>query len=492
MNGTNPRHRRASCLVHPQGHALRAIGVAVLASCAVAGSPAQDSARGGRVLHVRLGGTGDGTAGAPLGRIQRALDAAQAGDVVLVAAGVYDEALTTVRAGTADHPIVVRGADAASRPLVTASGRVLTVSHPFLRVERMVLDGQFGPDDAVRVSTAGEATTLSGVEVRRSGRDCIDLASPSGVLIENSLVHRCLNPANGRTDAHGIVAASATRLTIRGTEVHTFSGDAVQLDPSRSAPGWDELDIQGCHFWLEPLARAENGFAAGTIPGENGLDTKTHQSTGRSRARVRDTVMHGFRSPLAGNTAAFNLKEHVDALIDRVTVYDSEIAFRLRGPADTGARVRISNAVIHDVAVGFRYEDGLQGLRVWNVTLGAAVTRPFLRASSPGSLLDVRNLLLLGRGLPSEAPAAHNMAVSGTAFVSASTHDYRLRPGSSPVESGLTDSRRHPGPDGHRAASGRRTRRRGPRVVLPRLPAVSRAPVGASPVGVPASVAARR
>ena len=54
--------------------------------------------------------------------------------------------------------------------------------------------------------------------------------APADVLIEDSLIHHTLNAARGRTDAHGVVAGAVQRLTIRRTEIHTFSGDAVQLE----------------------------------------------------------------------------------------------------------------------------------------------------------------------------------------------------------------------------------------------------------------------
>ena len=73
------------------------------------------------------------------------------------------------------------------------------------------------------------------------------------------------------------------------------------------------------------------------MPGENAIDTKAASTNLRSRLIVRDTIASGFRAGLISNMAAFNFKEYVDVTVDGVTVSDSEIAFRLRGPA-TGAR----------------------------------------------------------------------------------------------------------------------------------------------------------
>ncbi len=364
--------------------------------------------------------------------VREALAVARPGDTIRLAPGTYRERIETVRGGLPQAPITIAGA-AAARPLLQVPGRVATISHPYVRLEQLVLDGEFGPDDAVRVGHGADNLVFKGVEVRRSGRDCIDMGRPSNVLIEDALIHSCLNAAGGRTDAHGIVAGAVQGLTIRRTDVHTFSGDAVQLDPSRSAPGWTDVRIESCRFWLAPLAEPTNGFAAGTVPGENALDTKTPTSGTRARITVVDTIASGFGGGLIRNQAAFNIKERVDAIVDRVTVSDSDIGFRVRGTGDRGAAVTIRNVVVHDVATVVRYEDDIDPLRVHHMTVGSGVGRVFERASSPATTVDVRNLLVLGKALPAEA-AGRGLAVDARAFKDAARHDYRLAAGSPAID----------------------------------------------------------
>lgn len=385
-------------------------------------------------------GDGDGTAiTSPFGRIQDALNAARPGDVVTIADGTYDEAIRTVRNGTPARRIVVRAAGARGFVLVTAPGRVLTVRHAYLTIENLVLDGQYGLDDLVLVASEAHGFTLRNSEVRRTSQDGIDIRSPRDVLIEDSLIHHALNASGGRRDAHAIVAGAVRRLTIRNTEMHTFSGDGFQVDPGRSPAGWGDVTIEGCRIWLAPLPTAENGFAAGVVPGENAVDTKANGGAPRASLTIRNTVAHGFRNGLISNMSAFNLKENVDAVIDGVTVYDSQIAFRTRGPgSNEGAWVRAQNLVIHDVATAFRYENNIENLRIWNVTLGRDVGRAFQRASSPRSELDVRNLLLLGARLPDQASGRSNLAVDESAFVKAGAHDYRLAADSPALDAGVT------------------------------------------------------
>jgi len=409
----------------------------VISFVALLGTPGFALARD---WHVATGGSGDGSAGAPFGSVQAALDAAGAGDVVIVQQGSYAESLQTQRDGEAAAPIALRAATGADVE-ITAFGRVLRVDHAHLQVEGLRFDGQYGDRDTLDVNDGAHGLVLRDCEVLRSSRDCVDMGAPTGVLIEGCLIHHCLNAEGGRTDAHGVTGGPVQDLTIRDTEIHSFSGDAIQFDPGREAPGWDNVLVEGCALWLEPLPQAVNGFAAGTVPGENAIDTKTYADGTRSGLVVRDTVAHGFRGGLISNMAAFNLKEEIDARLDGVTVYDSEIALRLRGAGSRpAARVTIANAVIYDVDTAVRYEDDVEpdSMRVDNCTFGLDVSTPFQRASATQDILVVRNLLLLGGALPSEASASSNLAAPAEVFVDAAAGIYRLVPGSTPVNAGET------------------------------------------------------
>src|SRR5688572_1234655 len=403
--------------------------------CALLATPAEAAE-----WFVAPGGSGTGSRTAPFGRIQDAIAVAQPGDTVTLRAGTYRESIRTVRHGSAKLPIRVRATGERGSVLVTVPGRVLTVDHAYFTVEGLVIDGQYGLSDTVRSSTGADYLTIRNTEVRRSTHDLIDITgSPTGVLIENCLIHHALNAANGRTDAHGIAAAAVRNLTVRHTEIHTFSGDALQVDPGRSAPGWSGVTVDSVRMWLAPLPAPENGFPAGTVAGENAIDTKANASLARATLTIRNTTAWGFRNGLIGNMAAFNLKENINATLDGVTVFDSEIAFRLRGggTAATGAWVTLKNTVVHDVLTAYRYEDNIQNLRIWNGTLGQGVTRAFQAAASTRAGLEVRNLLILG-SRPIEAADPSNMAVTSTAFVDAARHNYRLAAAAPAIDMGTT------------------------------------------------------
>ncbi len=412
---------------------------AILLLALVTSGPGGSHVADGREWFVAPDGAGSGSREAPFRRIGDALGVAQAGDTITVRPGTYAESLTTARGGGAGQPIRLRAEGPRGSAIVTASGRVIRVNHPHVTIEGLVFDGQFGPADTVSVSNSADYLTLRNVEVRRSSRDLVDMGSPRGVLIEGSLIHHALNAAGGRTDAHGIAAAAVHDLTIRDTEIHTFSGDGIQIDSARLAPGWGNVTVEGCHIWLAPLPAPVNGFAAGVVPGENAIDTKAAAAHPRATLTVRDTVASGFRDGLINNMAAFNLKEHVEATLDGVTVFDSDIAFRLRGgtsAARGGAWVTIMNAVVYDTATAFRYEDDIERLQVWNSTVGSGVDRPFRAASSSSRGLEIRNLLVFG-SLPSEAAHPSNLGAGPDTFVDAARHDYRLAPGTPAIDAGL-------------------------------------------------------
>lgn len=385
-------------------------------------------------VDAMAGPGGDGSMADPFAEIQQALDVAVAGDVIHVLPGTYAP-IATMADGTPGAPITVQ-AEPAGDAIVQGDGTALEAHHEHHTFQGLVFDGGYGAADAVDADGAN-SLELFDVEVRRSGRDCIDLHTVEDVLIANSRIHHCVaEDAGAVVDAHGVTGDSVFGLELRDTEIWLFSGDAVQLSPPRLP--WDELQIRRCTLWSGALDEDAGAIASGTIVGENALDTKVGAELDGSGSpptvELEDVVAYGFRGFIS-NQAAFNLKEDVEVLVDRVTVYDTELAFRLRGPAS----VRVQNAVVYDVDGAVRYEDGLAGARILASTIGGEVGAVFVDGGgdAPTDML-VENLLVLGDALPDEASSGTaNLAVGAAAFVDAAAHDYYLADGASPIDAGV-------------------------------------------------------
>jgi MYXO-CTERM domain-containing protein len=350
-----------------------------------------------------------------------------------VAPGEYD-AVRTVRSGSADGRISVVALEARTATIL-ADGTGIEIGHDNHTFEGLVVDCGYGSGDCIEGGS--DAIELVDLEVRRSARDCIDLRNSSDVLVEGCDIHHCVaqfDPDNN-ADAHGITGDSVFDLTVRDTTITLVTGDSIQLSPGRDP--WGGLVVESSVLSAEALEDDTMGWSAGTVIGENAFDSKVGGGLDgngeRPTAVFRDVVATGWRGPI-GNAAAFNVKEEVDFVADGVVVSGSEIAFRLRGPS----QVRIQNAVVHDVDIGFRMEDDLPGPRLYNTTVGGGVERVFTDAGGEPVDPDLQNLLFLASEVPELASGdASNLAVDDSVFVDAAGHDYRLIEGSAPMDAGV-------------------------------------------------------
>jgi MYXO-CTERM domain-containing protein len=157
--------------------------------------------------------------GQPYATIQEAIDAAVAGDAVLVHAGEYTEALSLSQSGTAAAPIAVR---AAGDGQVVVNGSV-------------ELDGDWWQlEDLTFVVPAG----IRGIDVGGSHNRMLrlDLSGGTNNGIDGSgednhvLDSKIHGFDAGMSDAHCIVLnTNATDWVIAGNELVDCSGDSIQL-----------------------------------------------------------------------------------------------------------------------------------------------------------------------------------------------------------------------------------------------------------------------
>ena len=363
------------------------------------------------------------------------------GDSILLKRGEFwSEELILVSSGTPDAAITVSDYGNGKAPIIER----LKAVGDYVTYEGIVVDHQKLEGDAVRIRGARN-NTLRNITIRNGTRDGIDADKADGVLIENCHIHHFLAGSfDGQVDAHGMVFTDTTGITIRGTEVHHVSGDSFQTDPDRDRNTPDDILIEDCHFWTGPLNEDFNGlWRAGETPGENAIDTKMVKSEWGSLPRMRITikniVAHGFiKDGFIANRAVFNMKEKIEAIFDGVTVYDSEIAFRLRGTRGN-ANVSIKNAVIYDCEKAIRAEDNLSNLVVYNSTFGESIDRVLQFAGGSGGVdsWDWRNNAFIG-DVPSIANAPTNISVGPGSFANPQSGDYHLASESLLIDAGQT------------------------------------------------------
>ena len=364
----------------------------------------------------------------------------QAGDIILFKrGGIWLEELEidANSDGTAASPIRVGAYGSGAAPVLQR----ITARGEWWIFEDLEVDRQKEGGTAFRLIGAHNAIVRN-MEIHNGTSDGIDVNGANDVVIENCEIHHFLRGSfTSQEDAHGIAAQDVDGLTIRGTNIHHFSGDAFQTDPDRDTNTPNNILIEDCEMWTGPLAENFNSWNAGEVPGENAVDTKLVKegwdSVTRMVITIRNTVAHGFvNDGFINNRAAFNMKEKIEAVFDGVTVYNCEIAFRLRGTRGN-ANVTLLNAVVYDCDKAIRAEDDLSNLRVFNSTFGDDLPTHIQFAGGSGGTgsWDIRNNAFMD-SKPSVASDVSNEVTASTDFINAAGRDYRIAGGSNLIDNG--------------------------------------------------------
>ncbi|RPI90738.1 MAG: hypothetical protein EHM42_00910 [Planctomycetaceae bacterium] len=276
------------------------------------------------------------------------------GGTITVRPGIH---LVEQRINTTSNRVTLRGEPGAViRAASTLTGSaMLDIRGSGWLIEGLVFDGQFCPARGLKTRGSTRGFTIRKCEVRNWGYHALDLDG-SDLLVENCRIHDNLKTtATGqRDDAHGVATLHAQGLTIRGCRIWNCSGDSVQ--PDRGS--WQNVVIEDCDMYLEPLADDMGGFRRGDLVGENALDTKKAATDERGVVVVDNCRAWGFRNPREGSWAAFNLKEKVQVTVTGCTVRDSMIAFRLPSWRKGGRlHCEIRDCQISECDTAFRIED---------------------------------------------------------------------------------------------------------------------------------------
>ncbi len=373
----------------------------------------------------------------------QALAEAGAGDTILVEDGTYPVLVQPLKGGTDKYNRLVIKSVSYRGAVFMVPGKVVRIEVPWVTLDGLVFDGCYGTSDIVDIR--GENAhhfELKDCEVRNTQHDGIDIEGASHGRIIRTEIHHCLNASHlVQHDAHGIVAGNMEDLLISGCNIYYVSGDAFQADPDRDP--WDNIVIENTRMWTGALPAAAANFPAGFIPGENAIDTKQYDKHPRSHLIIRNCQAYGWRGGIIGTMSAFNIKDHVDVLIENCVLWDNEVCLRLRGGEGTadgrgGARVRVINSVFRESDYAIRYEDMIKNLKIYNCTWGLRVDNPFgVRQGFDKETFEIRNCLFLGDELPPETRGfKSNLAVGADAFVNVKGGDFRPAGGSAAIDAG--------------------------------------------------------
>ncbi|HUR57434.1 MAG TPA: right-handed parallel beta-helix repeat-containing protein [Opitutaceae bacterium] len=265
--------------------------------------------------------------------------------------------------------------------------RTLLIDKPGV-YENILVDGEWIERDLVRI--VADNVVLRNCTIRHGQRDAVEIYGRN-VRVENCHIHHVLKGtyrAEHNDDAHGITGRPLN-LTVRNTEISHVSGDALQFDPGRQAEpyGWDNVLVEHCFLWTGPLDADYAGFKRGERPGENAFDSKVAPTGPRARITIRQSLIQGWGHGAIDNGAALNLKEKVQAVIDRCVLVENDIAFRCRGAgaARESAWVTAVNCTVYRTSRVFRLESGVENVKILHLALGGEIGREQEKVPGPGA-----------------------------------------------------------------------------------------------------------
>jgi hypothetical protein len=263
--------------------------------------------------------------------------------------------------------------------------RTLRITEPGL-YENLFVDGEWIDEDLVRIKA--DNVVLRNCTLRYGRRDALEIYGRN-VRVENCHIHHVLAGTyrvEPNLDAHGITGCPLN-LTIRNTEISHVSGDAIQFDPGRTAEPypWDNVLVEHCFLWTGPLDKDYAAFKTGERPGENAFDSKTFTGEPRrARITLRSCLLKGWGHGAIGNGAALNLKERVQAVVDRCVLVENDIGFRCRGSLGS-AWVTARNCTVYQTSRVFRLEAEVQNVKIFHLALGESIGKRYDRVPGPGA-----------------------------------------------------------------------------------------------------------
>ncbi len=305
------------------------------------------------------------------------MDARRSGSYVLLLATLGSAAPGSHAAAAEYAGLTGRvGADSEARRVTT-----LRITEPGV-YENILVDGEWIEQDLVRI--LADNVVLRNCTIRNGQRDGIEVYARN-VRIEDCHIHHLLNQTFAdQKDSHGITGRPLN-LVVRNTEISHVSGDAIQFDPGRKKDPypWDNVLVENCFLWTGPLDADYAGFKEGERPGENAFDSKVHPEAPRATITIRNTLLKGWGHGQIGNGAALNLKEQIQAVVEKCVFVENDIAFRCRGTLGS-AWVTAPDNTVYQTSRVFRLEANVRNVKISGLALGEGIGQVFDNAPGPG------------------------------------------------------------------------------------------------------------
>ncbi len=331
------------------------------------------------------------------GTLRAALAAAAPGAIIELEPRAYAEGhIEITAAGTADAPIILRGAGLAS---VLAGRLTFKPGAAHWVLENFRIDASGQTVDAIRLNVNVHHVTLKALTINGG--------SMYGVRLEDGVHDVAIDACeisgfrNSGTDAHGIGIQVAHAITITNSIIHHNSGDGVQSHTN---------DTPGAGNWASGIVIVGNTIFAN---GENAIDIKSTHG-----ALIQANRMYSYTAATGGEGVAVQIQyDAQDIDIRSNVIYDAVMGIELTRGRKQGAdypkapsNIRIVGNLIRDVVneagftnagngTGLVFRGSSNVLVANNTVLRAPTAAMYMGAGSTGELIQglvVRNNIFQG------------------------------------------------------------------------------------------------
>ncbi len=356
--------------------------------------------------------------------IQSAVNAAAAGDTVLVMDGSY-AGFSLSKSGTSSSPIIIKAnGDGAVIDTDGSTGDGIFLSN----VKNVVIDGFTIQDVSGRCVSARNATptspmtnvTVQNVTCRRSGRDGFYVSELSNSLIQNNFISATgLNDSPGGLSAHGIYLANAgskntiirNNTILRDSTYPEYSA-CVHINGDLSTGGDGVISgllIEGNRF----IGCYANGI---NMDGVQSSIIRNNLIYGVGRHAVRDYQIDGAQGPK--NLQIYNNTFIIPAGVD---------GWGIKLTEDLGGHTIFNNILLNEGSSG-------GSLCVSNSSLTSNNNLVVNRMSRDGE----NTIISLSTWKTQASQDANSSTASSSGlFVSPTNSDYHLKSGSSAINAGV-------------------------------------------------------